>query len=283
MASSAALSGFSFTRNSLLTVGFYGLFSILSARRRANDHPVLKFALRFLNMLLLFTIIGMVGAVASYVSMKHSIDFKDGVLHEADRFIGFDWLGVREWVTSHPALLVTLSAAYFTHIAFPPIIIGVLCIKEMFERLYFFMTAFGVSLTITVLVSFFFPARAAFVYYNDGSRPANADHFDRIIQGITDGSLTAIDLQDLGGIITFPSFHATMAIIFAWALWPFAASRPITIFVATLLSISAIPIGGHYFVDILGGSLVAVAALCTVRTFFHRTPPMDDVVTIHAT
>jgi hypothetical protein len=34
------------------------------------------------------------------------------------------------------------------------------------------------------------------------------------------GAMSVIRLDDLEGLITFPSFHTTNAILFAWALWP---------------------------------------------------------------
>lgn len=89
--------------------------------------------------------------------------------------------------------------------------------------------------------------------------------FDEIavIEALRNGSMTTIDVAMLKGIINFPSFHASAAILFIWGAWPFRPLRwP---FVAVnILMLAATPIEGtHYLADVLGGVVVAFAAIGT--------------------
>jgi membrane-associated phospholipid phosphatase len=66
------------------------------------------------------------------------------------------------------------------------------------------------------------------------------------------------------GIVTFPSFHATLAIIMTYAVrryrWALAVFGSLN-----CLMILAIPtVGGHYLVDLFGGAVVAGLAILLV-------------------
>jgi membrane-associated phospholipid phosphatase len=70
-----------------------------------------------------------------------------------------------------------------------------------------------------------------------------------------------IDLTQLMGIVSFPSYHATLPVILAWAQrdvrgWRFVAP------VWAGVTILATPVfGGHYGVDVLAGLVMAVLSL----------------------
>jgi membrane-associated phospholipid phosphatase len=87
---------------------------------------------------------------------------------------------------------------------------------------------------------------------------------------VRDGRLRVLDLFGLAGIVTFPSFHATSAALYAWALWPVRWFRPIAI-LANAAMLASTPIdGGHYFVDLVAGIAVAVAAVVAARAVSRR-------------
>ena len=74
-----------------------------------------------------------------------------------------------------------------------------------------------------------------------------------------------LDLLGLGGIVTFPSFHAASAVLYAWALWPVRWMRPIVV-LAFGAMLAATPInGGHYLIDIIAGTAIAVLAIVAAR------------------
>lgn len=79
-----------------------------------------------------------------------------------------------------------------------------------------------------------------------------------------------LDLFALAGIVTFPSFHATSAVLYAWALWPVRWMRPIAI-LANGAMLASTPIdGGHYFIDLIAGIDIAWAAVVSARALSRR-------------
>jgi membrane-associated phospholipid phosphatase len=67
------------------------------------------------------------------------------------------------------------------------------------------------------------------------------------------------------GIITFPSLHAALGLIFALALWPDRVLRWFSL-ALNLLMIVATPIdGSHYFVDVFAGLAIALMGWFVAR------------------
>jgi hypothetical protein len=257
----AYLSGFTLTSNSWLI--FCMSAAVLALAPRVNPNAIGKLAAvgRAADAFLLIAIISMLGAVASYVAMSHSGPLTDQLLADADSAIGFNWAQIRAATEQTPYLLDILDRAYWACTWLPLAIIGLLCGTDGGVRLYRFISAYGIALLTTVVIAGFFPAEAAFAYFGVVSKSDLAVGYIGVITALRDGSLTAIDLHALGGIITFPSFHATMAILFAWALWPFRKLRPAVLILNGLMWLAAVPIGGHYFVDLIAGSLTAVIGI----------------------
>ena len=82
-----------------------------------------------------------------------------------------------------------------------------------------------------------------------------------LIAGLRDGSWRTLDLTRVMGIVSFPSYHATLPVILAWAQrdvrgWRVAAAvwAGVTIVFTPLF-------GGHYGVDVLAGLAVALVAI----------------------
>jgi membrane-associated phospholipid phosphatase len=87
---------------------------------------------------------------------------------------------------------------------------------------------------------------------------------------VRDGSLRELDMRKLGGIITFPSFHAAAAVLYLWALWSVWWMRPVAL-IACGTMLVATPIGGgHFFVDVFAGIAVAVLAIVAARWIGQR-------------
>ena len=71
-----------------------------------------------------------------------------------------------------------------------------------------------------------------------------------------------IGAEQIEGLISFPSFHTICGVLFSWAVWPVRRLRWWVVALNALL-IAAVPIeGAHYFVDAIGGAVVAVFAVC---------------------
>jgi membrane-associated phospholipid phosphatase len=96
---------------------------------------------------------------------------------------------------------------------------------------------------------------------------------------ITTGTFRSIPLDNLEGLITFPSFHTAGAIMFIWALrkvpyvrWPAIALN------AALIAATPID-GAHYFIDLVGGAVVAFAAIA-MSYWICRFVPVEETMTV---
>jgi hypothetical protein len=212
----------------------------------------------------------------TYVTAAANFPMQDANLLAIDRALGLDWRGYVEWVDAHPLLAAWLSYAY-TMIRWPIFAIPVLlAAAHRYQRLQEFTFAFGIALIATTVVSMLVPAIG--VYQEIGLDPATLSNVDprayldqvRDLGPVRDGTLRQLDLFALAGIVTFPSFHATSAVLYAWALWPVRWFRPIAI-VANAAMLASTPIdGGHYFIDLIAGIAVAIAAAVAARAVGQR-------------
>ena len=84
-------------------------------------------------------------------------------------------------------------------------------------------------------------------------------------------------LRSPQGIISFPSFHTSVGILFVYTarrhLWALAVLIPLNL----LLIAAALPIGGHYLVDLPAGAAVAASIVAT-RVIQHRLPAPNRCV-----
>jgi membrane-associated phospholipid phosphatase len=82
---------------------------------------------------------------------------------------------------------------------------------------------------------------------------------------LRNGSLTVIDLSELQGVVSFPSFHTVLGVITTYALrdtlW---LMIPVLLINGTMI-VSTMPIGGHHLVDVLAGAGLTVGAMLLLR------------------
>ena len=72
-------------------------------------------------------------------------------------------------------------------------------------------------------------------------------------------------LDDLEGLVAFPSFHTAAGLLYIWAFWPLRLLRWPAI-VVNCAMIATTPLGGaHYVIDLLAGAVVAFAAIAATQ------------------
>jgi PAP2 superfamily len=108
---------------------------------------------------------------------------------------------------------------------------------------------------VTALVSALVPAIGTYRQYG---LPAEATGFKATgylvqlerLPCIRDGALRVLNISKIGGIITFPSFHAAAAILALWACWSVWWIRPLALITNIGMLMVTPLVGGHYFVDV---------------------------------
>ncbi len=225
-------------------------------------------ATAFLQM----TLFTLLGVVLAYALAANAGQLWDARLATADRAIGFDWPVVLALLDTCPPLIWLLGLAYHSLTLQMIVVIVALSGMGKFDTLRTMVCAAILSGFVTILVSGLTPAMGNLF---DPSRyahlwPSIAWLEQGLISGLRDGSLRVLDLTMLMGIVSFPSFHATLAAIFIWA---FGAMPGVALpgRVWAMLTIVATPVfGGHYGVDVIMGLVLAPPALLAARHLTRR-------------
>ena len=216
-------------------------------------------ALAFLQMTL-FTVIGV---VLAYVTAARAGPVWDGWLAAADRALGIDWSRWLFALDRQPALVVLLGVAYHS---LPLQMVAAILLLTHHRRLgtmQVLVTAAIASGFVTILVAAVLPARGNLFDPRQFAHlwPSIAWRERDLIEGLRNGSYRRLDLTMLMGIVSFPSFHATLAALFIWAGRGLGiAGRGLGLLAG--LTIAATPaFGGHYAVDVLAGLALAPPAV----------------------
>lgn len=205
-------------------------------------------------------------APLSYFVASLDLPLWDEAFHSWDQAIGLDWRAYLAWMNEHPFNAAVFKLAYQS--LAPQMVIVCLGLGLTGRRLELrvFTLAVVMSAVLCVLVSGAMPAFGT--YFHLGLKPhdfpnfspaAPYNHIEHLL-GLRDGTFKVFALNATEGIVTFPSYHACLAIIFLTALWsvPFLRWPGV---ILNLTVIASTPIhGGHYFVDV--GAGIVIAAMC---------------------
>ena len=203
----------------------------------------------------------------TYLATSVALPSWDKTLLAWDLALGFDFRSYLQFINDHPRLLAILGPSY-SSITWQMLAMGVI-LPLVGNRLRSAQAicAFALALLATTFISALVPAIG--VYDTLGLKPSDFPYFEP--QGYYDtlrdapllrsGGLHGLTLSRLVGVLTFPSFHAASAIFYTWAFWPLTLIRPLIV-PWNIAMIAATPLGGgHYFVDVLAGILVAALAI----------------------
>jgi hypothetical protein len=265
-----AVTDFSIKSESLLVpFGFAALFAGAAygyALTWRIDSPV-PFALGSLAQLTLITVLT---TPLTYVAAAAAWPLQDANFAYLDRMLGFDWQAYFHFIYEHPAL-ITLEYLAYAMIGWPMVAIPiVLAVKRHYRRLQQFTLACAMTLIATTIVSSLIPAIGTYDYYGitlDVARYRPGNYLSTLhdLPLLRDGSLRVLDINELSGIVAFPSFHAAAAVLYLWALWGVWWMRPVAL-IANLGMLLATPVGGgHYFIDVFAGIGFAVLAISASR------------------
>jgi hypothetical protein len=272
LAAGVALTDFSIELPGLIfSLGFvavYAGFAHANAASAKRRDPQVMFVLGGTAQIVLVTV---VMAPLTYVTAAVNLPLQDANLLAIDRALGLDWAAYIGYANEHPLLAQWLSCGY-AMIRWPIFAIPViLAAAHRYRRIGEFTLAFALALVVTTILSALVPAYG--VYQQIGLDPAELEHIDarayldtvRDLAPVRAGTLRHLDLFALAGIVTFPSFHAASALLYAWAFWPVRWMRPVALLANGAMLASTPLNGGHYFIDLIAGVAIAVLAIIAAR------------------
>jgi membrane-associated phospholipid phosphatase len=257
------------------------LIAYIYVRLRADAaDPKLVFALGGISQLFMIAII--MGPL-SYVAGATSLPLQDQTFLAIDRGLGMDPGVIARLVNDRPQLVGLLTTGYGFIKWFLLTTPIVLAATMRLVRLQVFVGAFGIALAVTLAISALVPAIGTF--YGLGAPLSDYPALNmtfytaqlRDLLALRDGSLRHLELFELAGIVSFPSFHAASGVLYLWALWPVRYLGGIAAAMNVWMIIATPVIGAHYVIDVIGGVALAAASIraagyCRDRALRGATP-----------
>ena len=233
----------------------------------------------FAEYAIVFMAIGLLGAVGSYPVSAASRGFYDPALQHVDTLLRFDWLAWYTLVAAHPALQVAGRVAYETIYYTPSAILFFFSWTARRREAHTMLATFWVASAITLTTFYFMPAVGPFAYLWRGAvpyMPASELWQPELIPAMRHGAMHVIDLGQLRGLVSAPSFHTTAAVLYIVIAWPYRVLRwPVLIVNAAMLLATPVE-GTHYLADMLGGVAVALISLGVIA-WLERLPVRGTV------
>lgn len=192
----------------------------------------------------------------------------DASFDVADKAFGLDWMSLFRWVAAHPAIYTGSNIVYF---ALAPELIFLLLLLEGLGRrgqATELRRCFVASALITIFFGILMPAAGPFVFYHLPIAQTTA--YVAQEAALRNGALRLIDLANAEGLVAFPSFHAALAILCAYAARSLKYLTVPVLLLNILIVISSPVIGGHYYVDIFAGLILAAAVIAVERRLTSR-------------
>ena len=236
-------------------------------------HP-LSSDLPFFRQVLAFSCIG---AALSYQVAAHAGPLWDPAFRAWDHALGFNAASAFGALERRPALAAFNAAMY--HSLVPQMVVALLALA-WFGKLYEMRVLLFASIAagvFAILLSGVFPAMGNLydpaAYPNLGTSAAWLHRGD--IEALRAGTLRTLDLGEMKGIVTFPSYHAALATVYIAAF----RTLPLLRWFGggwAALTVAATPAGGgHYLVDVIAGVVVALLTLKLARSaVFWRVAPL---------
>jgi hypothetical protein len=188
----------------------------------------------------------------------------DQRLVELDGVVGFHWLPVYLWVRAHPALHLILGVAYFSIFVQGPAVLVILGVTGRLGELSEFVFLFMLSGLLLLLISTPIPASSAFLHFGIADTYTSSSVSD--FYPLRNGTLRVIEMVPLQGMVSMPSFHTTLAVLFVYALrgMPRVLLLWVPLNIAMILSTPTQ--GGHYLTDVFAGLLLSALTIAMFRS-----------------
>jgi hypothetical protein len=224
----------------------------------------------------LFTAMSLMGAIASYPVAALTRGYADQSLQAIDGALGFDWLGWYRIVADHRALQLLGTTAYRSIYLTPALLLWSFARAGDQARAYRFLAGFWLAAALTLILFSLMPAVGPFSYLWHGAipyMPESEQWQSGLIPALRDHAVTVVDIGQLRGIVSAPSFHTAAAVLYIAAAWRLRALRwPILALNMGMLLSTPVE-GTHYLIDMILGVAVALAALALVSGYARLVGP----------
>ncbi|TYC53606.1 hypothetical protein FMN50_14225 [Rhodobacterales bacterium] len=214
--------------------------------------------------------------IFNHLTMNLSFPLADPLLNSWDKALGLNWMAYFRFVQNNPPLATLLDVAYIGFDGASLLGFLALVVMGYFRRARYFCEIFLVTAAVATVIAMFFPAVAAVVFnfgnvsHLQGFSSAPGIYHIEQLTALRVAETPSINLLTAQGLATFPSFHAAGGILLIAGFLRTRLFFPVAAFSLTMLA--SVPVfGGHYFVDVLAGTALAltVSFLNACRPCYH--------------
>jgi membrane-associated phospholipid phosphatase len=213
----------------------------------------------------LLNLSSLTGIIATYVAARYSAPLADHWMVAADRRIlpGLDWRTLVVTVAHTPMLVHGANWVYASLQWQGSALILLCCLAGQAERCPAFVLRWMITLALTCAGFALLPCYGPDTVYALTHAEVRAIGSNAgwcappIMAWLRSAGSVRLDLAALDGIVTFPSFHAASATLFAWGFWSIRWARWPMLVLNLAMIAASVPIGGHYYVDVLAGVAIA--------------------------
>jgi len=243
------------------TVSARGVVTILAAVavfhaplafRRYRSEPRIRATAQAANLFIVFMA---AAGTLSYLVVSTNARLVDASLAAWDGALGFDWQAYAGWLQRHDLLQDALRGAYISGLPQIVFVVLFLGLTARTAQLDSFLRLCIVATLATIVLSGPFPAAGSWKHF-PGTVPAAQLAWLSHFESLRSGALRDIPLREMQGLISIPSLHAVQAVLLVNAM---RGTRLLPAFVVLdgAMLVSTPVSGGHYFVDVLAGLLLA--------------------------
>tara|TARA_R110000868_G_scaffold56162_1_gene174129 strand:+ start:2517 stop:3509 length:993 start_codon:yes stop_codon:yes gene_type:complete len=205
--------------------------------------------------------------VLSYLAASVSMPLVDDQLASFDQALGFDWVGLLQFVNTHAFFGQLTSAIYGT--AFPELalLFLFLAFTNQTKQLRELVDVYWSTLLLTVALSALFPAVGPYAYYAPSHdmmpvvQPTAGMVFLPDYLALRAGTYHAFDFGQMQGIIEFPSFHAALIVMMTWSMRRSPYLLAVGGIYNGLMMLATLTEGGHYLADVVVGCLLVAMTI----------------------
>ncbi|WP_189545993.1 phosphatase PAP2 family protein [Mesorhizobium sp. M2E.F.Ca.ET.209.01.1.1] len=220
--------------------------------------------------LMLFFVFSPANALYMFLAAATQHPLMDGAMAAMDRSIGFNWPAVVEAANSSPLLASVLVATYASVLYQVPLVLIFHASTSGRARFFEFAATLVMDLFMTTTISMLVPTAGAYSYYQ--LQASSYSHFTAIggfahldtLHQLRSLAPYEFTMRKVIGLVSFPSFHTSLGILVVFALrrtflfWP-------AVLVNVAMIAATVPEGGHHFMDVVVGAIIAVVSISLIR------------------
>lgn len=223
------------------------------------------------EIVLIYMNIVLAALIYSYVALRPALPLADATLAAMDAHLGISAPAIVHWVDASHVLSWCLEVAYNSlglQLAALPVLLAAFHSKDRAARM---LVAQAAICCAGCTISIAWPAVGSFEHA--GLRMQDLNHLGGAVgyqfhEGFfrARGDATFALTQELvSGVSTFPSIHAALAVACAWAAWASRWLRSPFLILNAGMYVSTVPVGAHYGIDVVAGTVLATVVILAVR------------------